>query len=86
MPFNLPGGKVFLAMLLGFLLLQMIFRFKWRIEEVGLFLFGAMMACLHVRFLLVFVPFFAPLFAAIVARWVPHYDRSKDRYILNAIL
>ncbi len=86
MPFNLPGGKVFLVMLFGFLLLQMIFRFKWRIEEVGLFLFGAMMACLHVRFLLVFVPFFAPLFAAIVARWVPHYDRSKDRYILNAIL
>jgi len=86
MPFNLPGGKVFLALLLGFLLLQMIFRFKWRIEEVALFLFGAMMACLHVRFLLVFVPFFAPLFGTIAARWVPNYERSKDRYLLNAIL
>jgi len=86
MPFNLPGGKVFLALLLGFLLLQVIFRFKWRIEEVALFLFGAMMACLHVRFLLVFVPFFAPLFGTIAARWVPNYERSKDRYLLNAIL
>jgi hypothetical protein len=86
MPFNLPGGKVFLALLLGFLVTQIIFRFKWRIEEVALFLFGAMMACLHVRFLLVFVPFCTPLFATVVARWVPHYERSKDRYLLNAIL
>jgi hypothetical protein len=86
MPFNLPGGKIFLALLLGFPVVQIVFRFKWRIEEVALFLFGAMMACLHVRFLLVFVPFFAPLFATVVARWVPRYERSKDRYLLNAIL
>jgi hypothetical protein len=86
MPFNLPGAKVFLALLLGFPVIQMVFRFKWRIEEIALFLFGAMMACLHVRFLLVFVPFFAPVFATIVARWMPGYERSKDRYLLNAIL
>ena len=31
-------------------------------EDVALFLFGTTMACLHVRFLLIFVPLFAPLF------------------------
>lgn len=86
MPFNLAGGKLFLAILLSFFFIQVLFQFSWRLEEFGLFLFGTMMACLHVRFLLVFVPFFAPLLAAIVARWIPRYERSKDRYMLNAVL
>ena len=86
MPFNLPGGKLFLALLLGFLLLQVALGLKWRLEELALFLFGTMMACLHVRFLLIFVPFFAPLVATILARWLPVYDRKKDRYLLNGVL
>ena len=86
MPFNVPGGKFFLALLLGFLVLQIAFRFAWRLEELALFVFGTMMACLHVRFILLFVPFFAPLLATILARWVPRYDRRKDQYILNAVL
>jgi hypothetical protein len=83
MPFNLIGGKIFLAMVLGFVVVQMAFRFSWRAYEILLFLFGTGMACLHVRFLLLFVPFFAPLFVTVLARWVPSYDRSKDKYRLN---
>jgi hypothetical protein len=86
MPFNLPGGKVFLALLLAFILVQVAFRFTWTFAEFGLYLFGTMMACLHLRFLLIFVPFFAPLFATIVARWMPPYDRAKDKWVLNAAL
>jgi hypothetical protein len=86
MPFNLLGGKLFLGLLLGFILLQVMFRFTWRLEEFALFLFGTMMACLHLRFLLVFVPFFGPVFAAMLARWLPPYDRKKDHYALNALL
>jgi hypothetical protein len=86
MPFNLPAGKVFLALLLAFILVQAAFRFSWGLAELGLFLFGTMMACLHLRFLLIFVPFFAPLFATVVARWMPPYDRSKDKWVLNAVL
>ena len=41
---------------------------------------------MHLRFLLVFVPFFAPLLVMVLARWIPPYDRSKDRYALNAAL
>ncbi len=86
MPFNIPGGKFFLVLLLGFLAVQTAFRFTWRVEELALFLFGAMMACLHVRFVLVFVPFFAPLLATVLARWVPKYERAKDQHVLNAVL
>jgi hypothetical protein len=86
MPFNIAGGKIFLGLLLAFIVLQVLFRFTWRLEELALFLFGTMMACLHVRFVLVFVPFFAPLFATMLARWVPAYDKKKDLYVLNAVL
>jgi hypothetical protein len=86
MPFNILGGKLFLALVLAFFVAQVIFRPVWRAAELALFLFGTMMACLHVRFLLLFVPFFAPLFAALLARWLPKYDRKKDHYVLNAVL
>jgi hypothetical protein len=86
MPFNLPGGKLFLLLLLGFILVQVAFRFSWQFAELGLFLFGTMMACLHLRFLLLFVPFFAPMFATIAARWMPPYERAKDKWALNAAI
>lgn len=86
MPFNLPGGKLFLGLILTVLVVQVVCRFTWRLEELALFLFGTMMACLHLRFLLVFVPFCTPVLATILARWVPRYNRRKDRYLLNAAL
>jgi hypothetical protein len=86
MPFNLWGGKLFLALLLAFFIFQIAFRFTWRLEELALFLGGTAMACLHLRFLLLFVPFFAPLFATIFARWLPPYDRAKEHYVLNGVL
>ncbi len=86
MPFNLPGGKVFLAMIVAFVALQAAYRFRWRIEELFLFLFGLAMACLHVRFLLLFVPFFAPLCATVLAKWMPEYDRAKDKPVLNVVV
>jgi hypothetical protein len=84
--FGMPGDKLFLGLVLGFLLVQALAPIKWRLEEVGLFLFGTAMACLHIRFLLIFVPCFAPLFAVILARWLPRYDRAKEIYLLNAAI
>lgn len=86
MPFNLLTGKMFLAFLLGVIVLQVVYRFAWRLEELALFLFATIMACLHSRFLVIFVPVFAPILATILARWVPSYERAKDRYLLNATL
>jgi hypothetical protein len=86
MPFNVAGGKLFLAVVVAFFVAQMVLQLTWRLAEVVLFFGGIVMACLHVRFLLLFVPFFIPLFATLLARWLPGYDRKKDRYVLNAIL
>ncbi len=86
MPFELIGGKIFLGMVVIFFLLQMFFKYKWRLEEVLLVAGGTAMACLHVRFILLFVPFSAPLFATMLARWIPAYMRQKDKYIANAVL
>jgi len=86
MPFSLPVGKLFLALVLGLVLIQVVGQFTWRLEELALFLFGTIVACLHVRFVLVFVPFFAPVLAAIFSRWIPAYDRKKDKFVLNAVL
>lgn len=86
MSFGMLGGKVFLAMLLGLLLAQVVLRLTWRLEELVLFLFGVTMTCLHIRFLILFVPFVVPVLSTLLARWVPPYDRSKDKYALNALL
>ncbi len=86
MPFDVTGGKIFLALVLGFFLAQAAFRFSWHLEEFLLFLFGVAMACMHVRFLLLFVPFFAPLAAVILARWAPVYIKEKDQYLINFAL
>jgi len=84
MPFDLAGGKLFLALFLAVILLQVACQFRWRVEQLVLFLFGAMMACLHVRFLLIFLPFFAPLLAVMLSRWMRRYNRNKDKFVLNA--
>jgi hypothetical protein len=86
MPFNLVGGKIFLGLLLGFIAVQVLCAFVWRVDELALFLFGTMMACLHLRFVLIFVPFFAPIMATALARWLPGYEKKKEHYFLNAIL
>jgi hypothetical protein len=83
MAFDVISGKVFLVFLLGFLLAQAVLRISWRLEEFLLFLFGTAMACLHMRFLMLFVPFFAPLAAVILARWTSPYNKAKDQYLLN---
>lgn len=86
MPFNLLVGKLFLALLVGFLLAQIILRLTWQLAELTLFLGGTVAACLHARFLLVFVPFCAPLLAVILSHWIPRYEPGKDKYALNALL
>jgi hypothetical protein len=86
MPFHLSIGKAFLALVLLLIVAQTTLNLRWRVEEFVLFLAGTAMACLHVRFILVFVPFAAPVFARIVSRWMPAYDAAKDKFILNAAL
>jgi len=84
--FNLFLGKLFLSLLLAFFLLQVISPLKYRLEEAALLLFAAYAACVHLRFICLFVLVFTPLLATSLARWIPAYDVAKDRFVLNAAL
>jgi len=84
--FEMPGDKLFLGLFLGFFLVQIVLRPKWRFEELGLFLFGIAMACSHARFLSLFAIFFAPILVVILTRWLPRYDRAKEIYFLNGAI
>ena len=86
MPFDVEFGKLFLGMVVLAVVLQILFRFTWRLEELLLAMGGTVMACIHARMLLVFVPFFVAIFASMMARFVPRYERAKDRYLVNAVL
>jgi len=86
MVFDKLYGKIFLVLILAFLAAQLARRMTWRLEEVTLFLVGILAACLHARFLLVFVPFAVPLLAAVLAGWIPPYDAARDKHGLNALL
>jgi hypothetical protein len=86
MPFQDLTGKVFLGVVLGLLVCRAAMRLRWRLDELVLFVAGTVMACLHVRFLLLFVPFAAPVLVDTLAQWIPAYDRKQDRFWLNGAL
>ena len=86
MTFNNSTGKIFLCFLLALLVAQVALRPRWRLEQVVLLLAGIGGACLHVRLVMIFVPFTAPLFGVILARWVEPYEPRKDKYALNAVI
>jgi len=84
--FGTSYGKIFLAMILLIVLLPAVARIEYRLEELGLLLFGIYAACLHMRFVIVFAMLFAPVLAGLIARHMPAYDAAKDKYVLNAAL
>jgi hypothetical protein len=86
MPFNLYWGKIFLALLTGAVALQTIYKFKFRLQQWILAFGGVLMACLHVRFVLLFSPFFAPILATMFSQWIDKYRPEKDKFVLNGVL
>jgi hypothetical protein len=86
LPFNEQFGKIFLGVIVLVIVLQILFRFTWGLGELLLAMGSAVWACLHARMLLLFVPFLAPIFATMLARLIPPYQRTKDHYVLNAAL
>jgi hypothetical protein len=79
-------AKYMIAALVAFFGAVLAERPRFRLHDVLLGMFGAIAACLHVRFLLLFVIFLAPLFAELFAGWIPRYRADLDRPALNAIL
>jgi hypothetical protein len=86
MPFEQVIGRGFLAIVVLLVVLQLLFRFVWRMEELLLAVGGTVMAFVHVRMILLFVPFVVPVFATVAARWFPRYAKAKDKPVLNGLI
>jgi hypothetical protein len=86
MPFNSFWGKLFLGVVVGAFVLQTLYHFKFRLQQWVLGIGGVVMACVHVRFVLLFSPFFSPILAIMLARWLQPYHREKDKFVVNAVL
>lgn len=82
--FSLTGKTLFLILVLAFFIAQIVLRPRWRLEELGLFMFASVMPFIHMRFLALFVAYSAPVLVVILARWIPKYDRTKEMYAVNA--
>jgi hypothetical protein len=76
-------GKSFMIVGILFLLACLVQRPQFRLSEIALALFGVFAACTHLRFTLLFVIFFAPLWAQIFSRWIPA-DAKEDHPWMNA--
>lgn len=79
-------GKVFLAILLLFLIIPFILRLECRLEEVVLVIIGVFAGCIHVRFGILFAILLAPFLATLIAPYMPAYDPNKDKPLLNLAL
>jgi hypothetical protein len=78
--------KIFVVLLLAFLAAQVVLRPKYRLDEFGLLLVTVYGTFVHERLLLFCIPVLTPFLAMLLARWVPKYDQTNDKYPLNAVL
>jgi hypothetical protein len=81
-----PLGKYFALFAVTLFLAQVTLRLTYKLEDMGMLLFGVYVMCAHMRFAMIFVMFLTPILAGILVRWVPSYDSAKDRYLLNFAL
>jgi hypothetical protein len=79
-------AKLLLVFVFTFILAQLAFRLRYRLEEFALFFIVLYSTFVHFRFVIFFVIVFAPLAASILARWSPTYDPRIDKHVVNAVL
>lgn len=79
-------GKWFLVLLILFSIGELIARKTYQMAEVVLLLFATAETFLHARFMLLFVPVFAPLLAQSLAGWIPKRRHAREHYFLNFVL
>lgn len=83
--FSTWWGQTFLLVVLAWMAAQVISPVVYRLEIIAPLLLVTYESFVHFRFLLVFVPMFAPIMATYLARWLPAYDAAKERYAMNAV-
>ena len=88
MPLDLSQfyGKLFLGLVLLFWVLVIAKRPEIRLEDATLLLIAMAETFVHARFMLLFVPVFAPVLAELIAPWFSNYKAAKDPHVLNFVL
>ena len=79
-------GQVFLLVVLGWIAAQMISPIVYPVEVIAPLLVVTYECFVHNRFLLLFVPVFAPVLATYLAHLLPAYDAAKENYRMNAVV
>jgi hypothetical protein len=83
--FHSPRGKIVLAIMAGAILLQLVRRRRWRLDEVLLLLIGTYAALTYSRFLFLAAILIVPLLAKDLAPSMPYYA-DRDKPWLNAAM
>lgn len=84
--FSFWEAKLLLILAAGFILANITFRLRYRLEELALFFLIAYLTFVHSRFAILYAIVFVPLAASVLSRWMPGYDPRVDKYALNAVL
>jgi hypothetical protein len=79
-------ARLLLILLIAFIVAQVAFRIRYRLEELALFFLITYLTFVHIRFAIVYTFLFAPLAALVLSRWMPDYDPSIDKHSVNAVL
>jgi len=79
-------GKLFLLLILTFSMFVIMRRVRIRLEDLALLLVATGETVVHARFMVLFVPVFAPVLAELITPWFPPYAETKDHPILNFAL
>ncbi|MEJ2006950.1 MAG: hypothetical protein P8Z30_02155 [Acidobacteriota bacterium] len=80
------SGKLFLVLVLSYWILVATRRLNIRLEDGALLLIAIAETFMHARFMVLFVPVFAPMLAEQIAPWFPPYSEEKDHPVLNFAL
>jgi hypothetical protein len=79
-------GKALLLLVLGLFLVQLKWKPRFRFFDLVFMLVTVVEAALHLRFIIVMLFAFLPWLISLLGRWLTPYVRSKDQYVLNAVL
>jgi hypothetical protein len=81
-----PLGTYILFFAVVLFIAQVTLRIQYRLEELAMLVFGLYAACAHLRFAMIFVLFVIPVVARILTQWIPPYDASIDKPLLNIVV
>jgi hypothetical protein len=84
--FGFWEAKLLIILMAGFVLANIAFRLRYRLEMLALFFLIAYLTFVHSRFAIFYAIIFAPLLASILSRWMTAYDPRIDKYAVNAFL